>query len=276
MILKPKHNNRLLLRISVIIVYLASISAIIIYYMKSKEYFASGNDIWGHIFKSDLMFKSIKNGDFYPLYTELWYNGLQPYRMNLLTILFALIWIYILTVLTRCKLDFWKYCWGSVGLFILLMALLEPIILDPLTKAVASVSGLLGELTDMYNSYFQYGILFISNFNSSISLYIDYECSGVIEIMAFTSLLWFFNVYTISEKVVINIIGFMWIFIANVLRIFIICSLIYFFGNNIFYFAHTIFGRLVFYAFSIALYFFVFTKSHILHQKVGSFNYEHN
>jgi exosortase family protein XrtG len=196
--------------------------------------------------------------------------------MSILGILFAIIWIYILTVLNRSKLDFWKFCWGSVGLFILMMVWIQPIVLESLTKAVASVSGILGGLTDMYSSYFQYGILFISNHGSSISLYIDYECSGIIEIMAFTSLLWFFNVYSFYEKIVVNIFGFIWIFIANVIRIFIICALIYFFGNSIFYFAHTIFGRLVFYAFSIALYFLVFTRSHIIRQRVGSFNYGHN
>ncbi len=196
--------------------------------------------------------------------------------MNILVIIFAITWIYILTVLTRSKLDFWKFCWGSVGLFILMMVWLQPIVLDSLTKAVASVSGILGGLTHMYSSYFQYGILFISNHGSSISLYIDYECSGVIEIMAFTALLWFFNVYSFYEKIVVNIFGFIWIFIANVIRIFIICALIYFFGNSVFYFAHTIFGRLIFYALSIALYFLVFTKAHIIRQKVGSFNYGHD
>nr|WP_278303910.1 exosortase family protein XrtG [Ruminiclostridium sufflavum] len=197
-------------------------------------------------------------------------------NMTILEILFAIMWIYILTVLTRSKLDFWKFCWGSVGFFILMMLWLQPIAVNPLTKAVASISGIIGSLTDMYSSYFQYGMLFITNHGSSISLYIDYECSGIIEIMAFTSLLWFFNVYNFFEKLVINIFGFIWIFIANVLRIFVICALIYFFGNSIFYFAHTIFGRLIFYTFSIILYFFVFTKSHIIRQKVGNFNYGHN
>ncbi len=196
--------------------------------------------------------------------------------MNILIFLFAIIWIYILYVLRRSNLYFWKFCWGSVGMFILMMVLIQPIVVGSLTKAVASISGILGNLTNIYSSYFQYGMLFISNYGSSISLYIDYECSGIIEIMAFMSLLCFFNVYNFFEKIVVSILGFMWIFIANVIRIFIICSLIYHFGNSIFYFAHTIFGRLVFYAFSIALYYFVFTKSHIIRQKVGNFNYEHN
>ena len=194
--------------------------------------------------------------------------------MNILGMLFAIIWIYILTVLSRSKLDFWKYCWGSVGLFVLMMILVQPIVTVPLTKAVASVAGILGGFTKMYSSYFQYGILFISNGGSSISLFIDYECSGIIEIMAFSSLLWFFNIYSFYEKIVVTILGFIWIFIAHVLRIFVICTLIYFFGNNIFYFAHTVFGRLVFYGFSIVLYFYVFTKPHVIRQRVGGFSYD--
>lgn len=49
-------------------------------FLKKYHYFSSGNDTWGHLFKSDLLYQSIKEGNFYPLYTKLWYNGLQPYR----------------------------------------------------------------------------------------------------------------------------------------------------------------------------------------------------
>lgn len=48
--------------------------------LRQKGYYASGCDAWGHLFKGDLMYKSLKQGQFYPLYTPLWYNGLQPYR----------------------------------------------------------------------------------------------------------------------------------------------------------------------------------------------------
>lgn len=52
----------------------------IMYVMKVNGYYASGNDIWGHLFKSDLIYQNILRGDFYPLYTERWYNGIQPFR----------------------------------------------------------------------------------------------------------------------------------------------------------------------------------------------------
>jgi len=184
-----------------------------------------------------------------------------------------IIWIYALLVLSRTGLHFFKFCLGSVGLFFYLMLWVQPLIIQPLSMAVKAVSGVLGDLTQMYDSYYQYAIIFIPKNTTSVSLAIDYECSGVIEIMAFSCMLWFFPLYNTIEKLIVNCIGIVVIFIANVLRIFIICTLIYFYGNEIFYFAHTIFGRIIFYFISIVLYFYVFTRSQIIRQKVGNFNY---
>lgn len=187
---------------------------------------------------------------------------------------FALIvWIYVIWVFSRTGLFFFKFCLGSVGLFFFLMIWVQPLITQPLTMAVSAASGVLGDFSGMYDSYYKYSILFIPKETASVSLAIDYECSGVIEIMAFSCMLWFFPLYNTIEKLILNSIGIIVIFCANILRVFVICTLIYFFGNEIFYFAHTIFGRIIFYSLSIALYFHVFTRPQIIRQKVGSFNY---
>ncbi len=184
-----------------------------------------------------------------------------------------IIWIYTIWVLSRTGLHFFKFLIGSVGLFFFLMFWVQPIVTEPLSMAVTAVSGVLGDVTRMYDSYYQYAILFIPKNTTSVSLAIDYECSGVIEIMAFSCMLWFFPLYNTVEKLIINCIGITVIFLANVLRIFVICTLIYFYGNEIFYFAHTIFGRIIFYFISIVLYFYVFTRSHVIRQKVGNISY---
>ena len=49
-------------------------------YLKNTGAYPSGGDIFGHLFKSDLLYNSIKNGNFYPLNTSYWYNGMQPFR----------------------------------------------------------------------------------------------------------------------------------------------------------------------------------------------------
>lgn len=194
----------------------------------------------------------------------------------ILGVICLIIWVYILWVLKRAKLDFFKFCVGSVGVFVFMMIWAQPIATEPLTRIVAASTGVLGKVTNMYESYYQYGLIFISHNTSSISLYIDYECSGIIEIMAFSAMLWFFPVYNFFEKFIVNIGGILWIFAANILRIFVICTMIFFFGNNIFYFAHTIFGRIIFYGLSVILYFHVFTRAQVVRQKVGNFNYGDN
>ena len=194
--------------------------------------------------------------------------------MSIGIILAVLLWIYILSVLKRGKLDFWLFITGSVGMFVFYMILLQPLLTVPLQQAVAAVAGLLGDVTGMFSSYFQQGILFVPCDTGAISLYIDYECSGIIEIGAYLSLLVFFGVYSIQEKIVFSVLGSIGIFCANILRIFIIGSLIHLCGSDIYFVAHTIIGRIVFYGFTILLYFYVFTRGQIKRQRIGKFNYD--
>ncbi len=194
--------------------------------------------------------------------------------MNAATIVTLLVWIYLLSVLKRGKLDFWYFITGSVGMFVFYMILLQPILTVPLQKAVAVVSGLFGEVSGNFQSYFQQGILFVPCDTGAISLYIDYECSGIIEIGAYLSLLVFFGIYSIQEKIVLSVLGSLSIFLANVIRIFIIGSLIHICGSDIYFIAHTVIGRIVFYGFTIVLYFYVFTRGQIKRQRIGKFNYD--
>ena len=109
-----------------------------------------------------------------------------------------------------------------------------------------------------------------------MTLLIDFECSGIIEIMAFLSLLIFFNVYNWSEKLMIGIGGFCYIMLCNVLRIVMICLAVHFLGMSAYYVFHTFIGRIFFYVLSVYLYFYVFTKPQIVKMKVGNFSYGKN
>lgn len=187
-----------------------------------------------------------------------------------------LIWIYLLTVLKRARLDFWYFILGSIGFFTITVILLQPLLLLPMQRAIAAVTGLPGEWTGTYASYYEKGLLFISHNATQLSLYIDFECTGILETLAFLSLLWFFPVYQLYEKIAVSVIGTATIFLANVLRIFVICQMLYWGGERLYFMAHSFVGRFLFYAITIALYFYVFTRSQIVRQKVGAFSYEHH
>lgn len=193
-----------------------------------------------------------------------------------LGILIVAVWLYLLNVLSRAKLEFWRYLCGSMGLFILMMVFVRPLLTMPLARCVAALAGIIGNLTNTFTAYFKYGIIFIITEAGSMTLQIDFECSGIIEIMAFLALLVFFRVYTVYERIVVGVLGTAYIMICNALRITLICEAVHFFGTSAYFVAHTFIGRIFFYAMTVILYFYVFTRSHIIQMKVGNFTYGNN
>ena len=138
------------------------------------------------------------------------------------------------------------------------------------------MAGFVGNISHTFTSYFKYGIIFIETVTGAITLQIDFECSGIVEIMAFVSLLLFFDVYTKYEKILVGILGFAYIMLANAFRIIIICEIVHFGGTSAYYVAHTFIGRIFFYVLSVLLYFYVFTKPQVVKMKVGDFKYDNH
>ena len=190
-----------------------------------------------------------------------------------LVILFV-VWIYFLTVFKRKKLEFFYFILGSVGMFMFAFIVFRNIMTDVLTTLTCYLTGVIGNALGFFKAYTAHAILFIENMDGPISLYVDFECGGVIEILVFISLIAFFSVYKLREKILISLVGIVWIIAANIIRLFSICLIINQFGNESYYIAHTIVGRLIFYMLSIILYFYVFTRAQIRRQRVGEFGYD--
>ena len=190
-----------------------------------------------------------------------------------LVILFV-VWIYFLTVFKRKKLEFFYFILGSVGMFLFAFIVFRNIMTDVLTTLTCYLTGVIGNALGFFKAYTAHAILFIENMDGPISLYVDFECGGVIEILVFISLISFFSVYKLREKILISLVGIVWIIAANIIRLFSICLIINQFGNESYYIAHTIVGRLIFYMLSIILYFYVFTRAQIRRQRVGEFGYD--
>ncbi|NLK51882.1 MAG: hypothetical protein GX295_05500, partial [Syntrophomonadaceae bacterium] len=45
-----------------------------------EQRFPWGADSWGHLFKAEMLYEQIQQGNYYPQFTEYWYNGVQPFR----------------------------------------------------------------------------------------------------------------------------------------------------------------------------------------------------
>ena len=183
------------------------------------------------------------------------------------------LWVWILRVLRKAGLKFWRYLLGSCGIFLILLILVRPWLVLPLARLIAAIAGIFGKVTGFYQAYYRYGVIFIESLNGAITVNIDLECSGFIEISAFVSLLAFYGIYNIPERIYIGVIGTLYTMLTNALRIAVICTMIHFLGTDYYYVAHTIVGRIVFYVLQVILYFYIFTKPHVLKMKTGDFGY---
>ena len=189
-------------------------------------------------------------------------------------IVLVIIWLLNLRIFYKVKNQAAFITIGMGGLFILMMIFLRPIATMPLARIVAALAGLFGRVTGFFSAFFKYGIIFVETQGGSMTLQIDFECSGIIEIMVYIAILAFFKVYTISERAILSAVGVIYIILANALRIIIIATMIHFGGEQMYYIAHTYVGRIFFYAATVVLYFYVFTKSQVVRMKVGSFSYD--
>ncbi|KRL42310.1 MAG: exosortase family protein XrtG [Liquorilactobacillus nagelii] len=184
--------------------------------------------------------------------------------MNPYLIIGSILWVYILSLLKRAKLTAFFFIWGSIGLFFILIALSDPYWIWLATHLVTRTTGWLGSLVNMSQTMIHYNIISIFNATEPINMTIDYECSGIIETLAFWSLVIFFPIFNRYEKLFFGIIGALWIYLANLVRLMLIIILIHFLGGQYFFVVHSILGRLVFYILAITLYYNVFTYSQLV------------
>lgn len=169
------------------------------------------------------------------------------------------VWLYGLSICKRAALPTYYFIWGSVGLFFLLFFLSRPYLIWLMVQTVVTGVGLIVGPLHLAQTAAGYGLILIDTANGALSLAIDYECSGVIETIAFWSLLIFYPIYRLKATVFLGLVGLFFIYFANVARLVLIVILVHYFGSPIFFFAHTILGRLFFYALVVYFYYRVFT-----------------
>ena len=165
--------------------------------------------------------------------------------MKILMLFAVIIWLYLLTLLKRTKLSAYYFWLGSVGLFIILASISNICFAQVMPKFIAAILINIGS-------------------NNYAELFINYECSGMLETIAFISMLTFFPIYENGEKLIIGFLGFIWILIANIVRLLITITILDYYGINALFIAHSIIGRVIFYVVVILLYYQVFTKPQII------------
>ncbi|MGL5153010.1 MAG: 6-pyruvoyl-tetrahydropterin synthase-related protein [Clostridium sp.] len=75
---KQEKKKKQFFVISIIILIILSVALTI--YVNREGIYPLGSDTYGHIYKANILYDSIKNGDLFLNYDPNWYNGIQPYR----------------------------------------------------------------------------------------------------------------------------------------------------------------------------------------------------
>lgn len=179
------------------------------------------------------------------------------------------IWVLFLLVFNVLNLKFFKFMVGSIGIFLFLLLnanyWIEGKILIILGMVLSKVSNYIAFLT----VYPEYGMLNISRHAGAITFFLDYECTGILEILVYISLVLFYPIHNTLSKFAYIVFGVLYITVVNVIRVLMIIYIIHILGMEYFFVAHTIVARIIFFVFMVVLYYRTFTLKHILQQKVG-------
>lgn len=173
------------------------------------------------------------------------------------------LWVYLLSVLKRAHLSGYYFIVGSVGLFGVFIFLGQDYLVWLFSASLTYLAGAIGRLLGFFTSAGS-NVLQVSHGLETMSLYIDFECSGIIETTAFLGLIAFYPLYIPKERLSLALAGSLYIYVAELIRILFIAIFLHYSGSAYFYLAHSILGRLLFYVAVITLYYNVFTRSHII------------
>ena len=184
-------------------------------------------------------------------------------------------WLYVLSVLKRIGWSAAYVVLGVVGTFFIIISLANNNVISFLMRLNTSGAGVVGMLTGFYTVAPTLGIIHIVSDQSAINLFITYECSALIELAAYIALVLFFPFFkNLQQRLKLLGFGVIYLLLANMLRLTVTALIIHFLGLPSLIWAHVIVGRLIFYVLTIILYFYVFTRSQVLHIKIGRFDFK--
>lgn len=192
-----------------------------------------------------------------------------------LIVLFGGAWLYVLSVLKRIGWSAAYVVLGVVGTFFIIISLANNNVISFLMRLNTSGAGVVGMLTGFYTVAPTLGIIHIVSGQSAINLFITYECSALIELAAYIAPVLFFPFFkNLQQRLKLLGFGVIYLLLANMLRLTVTALIIHFLGLPSLIWAHVIVGRLIFYVLTIILYFYVFTRSQVLHIKIGRFDFK--
>lgn len=180
-----------------------------------------------------------------------------------------LVWGAVTYALYKNRLTYFGFLFGSIGGFIFFIYFLREPAYEAIARILMAFLAFIGDVTNSFVSYTHALTVTIFRQTESLSIFVSYECSGVIELFVFINLLLFVPMYTKVQKAKYICIGIFYIIGCNLIRLLYIIYSTKWMGIDSFFLNHIVIGRVLYFALIIALYYVVFTKPHIKLKKGG-------
>lgn len=180
------------------------------------------------------------------------------------------LWLIVILLFHINKLKFFEFIIGTIGFFIFSMIFGKRFLSDEITYFTTYTLSLISSLVGGFSVYVEQFSVTIQRLNEVLSFYISYECSGLIEILVYFSILLFYPIFTLMKRIKYAIIGVVYIMVCNIFRILFVIYSIKIFGNKAFFLSHTVIGRIIFMGLMTILYYKVFTKNHIFKRGINN------
>jgi len=181
----------------------------------------------------------------------------------LATIIIFPIWLTLVLVFRRHRQWLFYYLIAAFGLTLQLVFLAEHFALDQLLVNLASFHvNLISKnifhipMELMSNGRFQ---LILTDGSSSI-LKLGIECSAILESSIIFSLLIFYPLFSLRQRILRVIFGLVVTYVINIVRLMIIVLMAYKFGPDYIFLAHAGVARVFFFVFELLLYWYLLTK----------------
>ncbi len=176
------------------------------------------------------------------------------------------LWLGLVYFFHRHRIWLLFYLVGSVGLaFILIFAGRELMVERGLEVVVANAVHWVCNWAGIPTKLFQAapGALLIMVIGQDIGwtiVQITIECSGLLETAAMLGMVLMYPGWRLRKRLLLAVAGAVAIFIANIIRLFIIVEVLHYVGKDSIFIAHTIAGRAIFFVIVVLIYWYVITR----------------
>lgn len=190
--------------------------------------------------------------------------------MIFLELAFIGLWLYLLFLLSKLELHFFKFVLGVAGLFLFVIVLGKNQPERYVTYLTAYPLEWFGHLTHLFTLDLRKLSISQVHDGKVITFVINHDISGFVEMLGYFCILMFYPLYAPIEKTKQLLFGVFYLVLVNCLRIVFVSLSARIFGDSVLLMTNLVIGRFLYFSLIIILYYLVFTKPHILRQKVGA------